>query len=85
MQAKDAEAERAAVEQRAKEQEQAARHDAELAAAAAKAEHEAQLAAVKAQVRRRPKKFAPTHSPSRCVRSPRPTAERVVLFCGRAG
>ena len=83
MQAKDAEAERASAEQRVKEREQAARHGAELAAV--KAEHEAQLAAVKAQVRRRPKKFAPTHSPSRRVRSPRPTAQRVALFCGRAG
>ena len=36
--------------QRAKEQERAARHDAELAAA--RAEHEAQLAAMKAKVRR---------------------------------
>ena len=67
MQAKDAEAERAAVEQRAKEQEQATRHDAELAAV--KAEHEAQLAAVKARVWRRSncKQFVPTHLPSHRV------------------
>ena len=55
-------------EEHAKGQEQAARHDAELAAV--KAEHEAQLAAVKAKVWRRPKRFAPTHSPFRRVRSP---------------
>ena len=58
------EEERVAAEQRAKEQEQAARHDVELAAAAAKAEHEAQLAAVK--VRRL--EFCPvTHAQRSCA------------------
>ena len=56
------EEERAAALQHAKEQEQAARHDAELAAV--KAEHEAQLAAVKV---RRLEFYPVTHAQRSCA------------------